>query len=431
MVESHAIEMPQGRSDAVPRAASPAPCSAVAAEPRPAPRLESVDALRGFDMLWIIGGAALGRALSEVADSDVTQFIARQFQHVEWEGFRFYDLIFPLFLFIVGISIVFSVDQALATGGRPAAMIRIVRRSVLLYVLGVFYSGGLTQPWPAVALGGVLQRIAACYLGAALLYCWVRSPRALESIAVALLVGYWALVAWVPIPDLKLTPAEVNAVARQIGSDSPLDIARAVSARIQGSYEEGRNLTNLVDFLFLPGKKAQTYYINEGLLSTAPALALPLFGMLAGLLLRSSAKSAGGKVLWLLLAGAVGLGLGWLWSWQFPVIKRIWTSSFVLMAAGYSAWLLAVFYYLIDVRQWRTWSRPFVWIGSNAITLYLGAQLLNFPAIAARLAGGDVRRLADAHLVAGAGSVLIALVSLLLVVLLARFLYVRRIFIRV
>lgn len=301
----------------------------------------------------------------------------------------------------------------------------------MLFALGVFYSGGLAKPWPDIALGGVLQRIAACYLVAALVYCWVRRPRYLLGIATALLVGYWGLVTYVPFADLKLDKENVQKIASRIGSERPFDIAQAVSERTHGSYEEGRNLTNFVDFLFLPGRKAQTYYINEGLLSTLPSVALPLFGMVAAIWLQCPTTLPGRKVLGLLLAGVACAALGWMWSWQFPVIKRIWTSSFVLVAAGYSLWLLAAFYYLIDVRQWRRWCQPFVWIGCNAITLYIGSQLIGFPAVAARLAGGDLSRLINTHVAAGAGDVLVALVGLLLVTLLARFLYVRKIFIRV
>ncbi|MBS0210187.1 MAG: DUF1624 domain-containing protein [Planctomycetes bacterium] len=395
------------------------------------PRLESVDALRGFDMLWIIGGASVARALEKLSPSRATQFLAEQLQHVTWEGFRCYDLIFPLFLFIVGISTVYSLDKALASGSRGQVAARIVRRSLLLFALGVFYSGGLAKPWPDIALGGVLQRIAACYLAAALVYCLVRRPGALLGIAAALLIGYWALVTYVPFPDLQLDKEHVQKIAKEIGSERPHEIAQAVSARTSGLYEEGRNLTNYLDFLYLPGRKAQTYYINEGLLSTLPSIALPLLGMVAAMWLRCPHTSPGRKVLGLIAAGAVCALLGWGWSWQFPVIKRIWSSSFVLLAAGYSIWLLAAFYYLIDVRQWRTWCRPFVWIGCNAITLYIGSQLLGFPSIAARLVGGSVSQYLNTRVATGSGDVMVALVGLALVVLLARFLYVRKIFIRV
>ena len=157
-------------------------------------RLVSVDALRGFDMFWIVGAGSIVQALDKMnADPEhphrVTQILATQLKHVEWEGFRFYDLIFPLFLFIVGVSMVFSLGRALTIGSRGAVIWRVFRRSLLLYVLGVFYSGGLTQQWPEVALGGVLQRIACCYLLAAIVYWSVRRPMGIAAVAVALLLG--------------------------------------------------------------------------------------------------------------------------------------------------------------------------------------------------------------------------------------------------
>ena len=410
---------------------SPAAAASSPVEPSPAGRLVSVDALRGFDMFWIIGAGAVVRALDKLSGNPATRFLSTQLQHVRWEGFRFYDLIFPLFLFIIGVSMVFSLDKAVAQGGRGRALWRVLRRSVLLYVLGVFYYGGLSQPWPDVALGGVLQRIALCYLCAALVYCFTPSAKGIVAVCAALLVGYWGLLAWAPFPDLKLDRETIERIAAQTGSTSPAEIAAAVPGRIRGVYAEGRNLTNYVDFLYLPGRKAQTYYINEGLLSTLPAIALPLFGALGGLLLKNDRVSPPRKVAWLAAAGAAGVGLSLLWAPQFPLIKRIWTSSFVVLTAGLSALLLALFYYIIDVRRRRAWCQPFVWIGGNAITLYLAAQIVNFQSLAERLAGGDVKRALDARAAEGAGSVVVALVGLLLMVLFARFLYKQRIFIRV
>jgi predicted acyltransferase len=361
----------------------------------------------------------------------VTTFLATQLQHVKWEGFRFYDLIFPLFLFIVGVSLVFSLDKALATGGRRGVLWRVFRRSVLLFALGVFYTGGLSKPWPDVSLGGVLHRIAACYFFAALIYVFVRNAKGLIAAAVMLLAGYWALLTFVPVPDLKLDKPTVNGIARQIGSDSPADVAAAVPGRIRGSYEEGRNLTNYLDFRFLPGRKAQTYYINEGLLSTMPAIALSLFGALAGLLFKNGGATPGRKIAWLCAGGAIGIALGLLWSLQFPLIKRIWTSSFVLVAGGLSALLLALFYWLVDVRLWRTWCLPFVWIGCNPLTIYILSTIVNFRDVAARLVGGSVQQFLDTHVAAGFGGLVVAIVGLLLAMLLMRFLYQRQIFLRV
>jgi predicted acyltransferase len=394
-------------------------------------RITSVDALRGFDMFWIVGAGSIVQAVKQLHENDLTRSLATQLTHVPWEGFHFYDLIFPMFLFIVGVSMVFSLDRAKAQHGRLGMLRRVLWRCVLLFALGVLYYGGLSRPWPEVQLLGVLQRIALCYLGAALIYCWVPNAPGLVASAVGLLVLYWALLTFVPFPDLRLERNVVDALSAQVGSAAPADIAAAVPARVSGVYEEGRNLTNYLDFRFLPGKKAQGYYINEGLLSTLPAIALPLFGALAGLLLKRPDLPPRRKVVWLLAGGAVGVGLGLLWSLQFPLIKRIWTSSFILLTAGLSAWLLAVFYYAIDVCGRSTWCRPFIWIGCNSILIYLAVRLVNFRELASRLTGGDVKRALDTYVAQGFGGFVIELTGLTLAILLVRFLYQRNIFLRV
>jgi predicted acyltransferase len=391
----------------------------------------SLDALRGFDMFWIVGAGAIVKALRSLRQDRYTRYAAEQLQHVTWVGFHFYDLIFPLFLFIVGTSMVFSLNRELERGGTWSAVRRIVVRSLLLYVLGVLYYGGLSRPWPEVQLAGVLQRIAACYLMAALIYCLVRSMAGLFAVAAGLLLGYWAVLALVPFPDLTLTRANVEALAARIDSDAPGAIAAAVPERIHGVYQEGRNLTNFVDFLYLPGKKPQVYYINEGLLSTLPSVALPLFGAMAGLLLQRPSLTPRQRVLWLIGGGAAGVLIGLAWSVEFPLIKRVWTSSFVVLTAGLSALLLAVFYEVVDVRRWRAWSQPFVWIGCNALTMYLAVQVVSFPKLASYLVGGDVKTFLDTHAGPGTGNVALAVVGLALVIGMARFLYARGIFLRV
>jgi predicted acyltransferase len=390
----------------------------------------SVDALRGFDMLWIVGAGTIVTALEQMKANPLTNLLATQLKHVEWVGFRFYDLIFPLFLFIVGVSLVFSLDKALALGGRTQVLWRVFRRGLLLFAAGVFYYGGVTKPWPEVQLGGVLHRIAACYVFAALIYSFVRSPRGLVLVCATLLVSFWALVTFVPVPDFKLEPPVVDEIAQRIGSNSPADITASVPGRVTGSYDEGRNLVNHLDFLYLPGKKAQRYYINEGLLSTLPAIALPLFGVLAGLLFKNGTVEPRRKIAWLVGAGICCIALGLLWSMSFPLIKRIWTSSFVLVAGGCSSLLMALFYWLVDVRQWRKWCQPLVWIGCNALTIYLASSIVGFQALAARFTGGDVRQIFDTYVANGCGGLVTACTGLLLVILFARFLYQRQIFLR-
>ena len=382
-------------------------------------------------MFWIVGAGSIVQSLGKMDDNPVTAFLVTQLTHVQWEGFRFYDLIFPLFLFIVGISIVFSLDRAREKGGRRSMVTRILRRGLLLFALGVFYYGGFSKPWPEIQLGGVLHRIAACYVLAALIYLIVPGRRGLLITSIVLPVGYWLLLTFVPFPDLKLEKDTVEAVAGRVGSGSPFAIAAATPESVRGLYEEGRNLTNFLDFLLLPGKKAQLYYINEGLLSTLPSIVLSLLGILAGQLLKNGSVASSRKVGFLLLGGAVCIALGLLWSLQFPLIKRIWTSSFVLVAGGLSAWMLALFYYLIDVRKWRRWCRPFVWIGSNALVVYLGARFVPFRDLAATFTGGDLSSFLDRHVAQGIGSVVTSAAALLLVFLFARFLFRRGIFIRV
>jgi predicted acyltransferase len=395
-------------------------------------RLLSVDALRGFDMFWIIGAGSLVTAVGKMQDNAVTRFLATQLKHCDWEGFHFYDLIFPLFLFIMGVSMVFSLDKALAQGGRVQAVGRVLRRSLLLLLLGVFYYGGVSHRWPDVQLGGVLPRIALCYLFAALIYCCCSTRlKTIAAISAGLLLGYWALMTWVPFPDLLLKAEVIKPLAAQIHSAEPADLAAATPDRISGSYEEGRNLCNYVDFRLLLGRKMSGYYINEGLLSTLPAIALCLFGIFAGRLLQSRSVGGGCKVYWLILAGATAVGVGFLWSLKMPLIKRIWTSSFVLVAGGYGAILLGVFYLLVDVWKLRRWCQPFVWIGMNSITIYLAASILKFGDLAERFVGGDVKLFLETHVAQGFGTLVQALVGLGLAIWLTRFLYQRKIFLRV
>jgi predicted acyltransferase len=348
---------------------------------------------------------------------------------VEWEGFRFYDGIFPLFLFLIGVSIVLSMDRLVAKAGRRGALTRIVRRSLLLFAVGVFYYGGLSQAWPDVSLSGVLPRIALCYLAAATLYLFL--PRkGIVMAAVACLAGYWALLMFVPFPDVNLKHDTIGKKGSQADAKPLAELFPPGAPVVRGTFEEGRNLTHYVDAVWLPGKKRNLYYSSEGLLSTLPAVATTLFGIMAGWLLTSRSISDKRKVTLLLAAGAAGIVLGCLWGLQFPIIKRLWTSSFCLVASGFSAMMLGVFYLIVDVWRRQRWCVPFLWIGSNALAIYLAVNLIDFQSIAARFAGGSVSTFLDLSLGSGFGGLVIALIALTLPVLLVRFLYQHKIFIR-
>ncbi len=393
-------------------------------------RLMSVDALRGFDMFWIIGAESLFAALNQMSKSKPTQFLANQLEHVEWEGVHFYDLIFPLFVFIMGVSVVFSLSKIIEREGRVAAMKRVVRRGVLLFALGLFYYGGLSTPVENMRVMGVLNRIALCYLFGGLIFCNFK-PRGMAGICVGLLLGYWALMALVPFPDVRPKPGGDTVITKdhfttvaQLNMDS--------TNMLRGSYIQGVNLANYLDQKYLPGRKHDGTYDPEGLLSTLPAVATCLLGIFAGLLLKSCDVCQTRKVVYLLSFGAGGVLLGFLWGTQFPVIKKIWTSSYVLVAGGYSAMLLGLFYWIVDVLKYQKWCQPFVWIGMNSITVYLTANILTggFDKLATRFAGGDVKAFFDIRVAQGAGDLVVAIVGLLLAFCLAHFLYRKKIFLR-
>ena len=371
-------------------------------------RVVSIDALRGFSFIGILGGDGIAWSLGEMSDgksgilSDAGIFVRDQFSHVAWEGFSFYDLIFPLFVFVTGVSIVFSLTHLVEREGKGAAYRRVLRRSLLLFGLGLLYYGGMSRHWPDIRLLGVLQRIAICYLFASFLFLSFRW-RGLVAAFVLLVGGYWALMTFVPVPD--------------VGA---------------GSYAMDANLANWIDFNYLPGMKWDVTRDPEGLLSTLPAIGSCLLGVLAGLLLQDRRVAPRQKSLWLVGAGMLMVVVGYLWGLQFPIIKQIWTSSFVLVAGGYSAILLGVFYQVIDVWEWRTWPTVFVWIGANAITLYMLGNVMNYyETVATRFVGGDVADFLDTHVTPGTGHLLAAAGGLALAISAANYLYRHKIFLRV
>ncbi len=398
----------------------------------PAPsRLMSLDALRGFDMFWIMGGDALASSLGKLSKDPVTQTIASQLSHVEWAGFHFYDLIFPLFVFIVGVSIVFSLNKAIEQHGLAGALKRVFTRFAIMFAVALFYSGGFSSAWPDIRLLGVLNRIALCYLGAALIFCLFRDRwKAIASVAGGLLVGYWALMTFVPFPDLRPVNASGEPAAGQMTATSIAQLNWGTTNSLKGVFEPGLNLAHYVDAKYLPGKKWDKTWDPEGLLSTIPAIGSCLLGVLAGLLLRHQRVEERRKVGILMAAGVVSVIAGFAWGTQFPVIKKIWSSSFVLVTAGYSALLLGAFYLVIDVWKKQWWCQPFVWYGMNPITVYLADNLLGFRRVASRLLGTDVKAFFDTHITDGFGDLMLSFGEIGIGLCLVWFLYRRRIFLR-
>jgi predicted acyltransferase len=314
-----------------------------------------------------------------------------------------------MFVFIAGASLVFSLSKTIAASGKGAAVRRIAFRSIALFLLGILSYGGMANKWPGIRIAGVLQRIAICYMVAALLFTFFR-PRTLAIVAVSLLLLYWGLMALMPVPGVG-----------------------------RGNFAERMNLADYIDKQALPGRKWDKDHDPEGILSTLPAIASCLLGVFAGLLLRNGGVPPWKKSAILILAGTASVALGMAWGGmfpgsphlaflsplKFPVVKKIWTSSFVLVAGGYSAAVLGLFYLVVDIGKLRFWALPFRWIGMNAITLYMLHGLFRFDKFADKFVGGNV-----AHWLGRYDEVARTGVALIFVLLLARFLYRRSIFLR-
>lgn len=330
-------------------------------------RLRSIDALRGFDMFWIIRGDRLCKEIGIWLDKPL---LVQQFEHVKWNGFRFYDLIFPLFLFIVGVVLPFSLakysEPNAATIDRRHAYGRIVRRTLLLIALGLIYNGFLKFDFHDFRWFGVLQRIGVCYCLAALAVLHFRVAG--QAVLCAVLVGgYWALLRYVPAPGFS--PFDLSMEGNLVGF-----VDRTVNDFI-ASWHLGNWYALPSKFCCYPGGD------NEGILSTIPAVGTTLLGALAGNWLRTQ-YSAGVKFGGLALAAVACLAGGYFWNFSFPINKILWTSSFVLWAGGWSFALLALFYLVIDVLGFQRWAFFFVVIGMNPITIYVMQQFVDFKKIA-------------------------------------------------
>jgi len=327
-------------------------------------RLVSLDALRGFDMLFIMGGAGLIASLAEWFPCDFTAVLAEQMEHVEWNGLRHHDTIFPLFLFIAGISFPFSLAKQRGQGRSEWAIHRkVLVRGLLLVFLGMVYNGLLDLDFENLRVASVLGRIGLAWMFAALIFMHT-GWRGRAGITSALLVGYWLLAGFVPAPDAQ-----------------GADILTA-----EGS------IVGYIDRILLPGRVLYGSIDPEGILGTVPAIATALLGMFVGESLTSGlSQRSGAKVTaWMVLAGIVMLALGLLWGEVFPVNKKMWTSSFVLVVGAYSTLMFALFYYIIDVLRWRRWTFFFTVIGMNSITIYLAQRFVRFSYTSEKLFGGLV-----------------------------------------
>lgn len=326
----------------------------------PSQRLASIDALRGFDMFWIMGGGPFIQEFLKIFANPLPVWLDRQFDHVEWEGFVGWDLIMPLFLFVVGVSLPFSIGKRIAMGETRGQIYRkVATRSVILWILGMIAQGHLLEfdSHNLQFYSNTLQAIAAGYIisSIALVEFKIRGQAILTG---GLMVAYAICLFVIPVPGIgagHLTP-EGN-------------VAIYIDKAILGRFQDGT-----------------TY---SWILTSLGFGATVLIGVLAGQLLRSGLSGIR-KAQFLAGGGVACLAGGWLISFALPIIKHIWTSSMILWSGGLSLLLLALFYWLIDVKGYRRWAFPFIVIGVNAIVAYM-ADLFPWKEISTILFGGLAR----------------------------------------
>ena len=313
-------------------------------------RLYSLDALRGFDMFWILGGEEIVHSLATITGSPVMKAMSDQLTHPEWHGFHFYDLIFPLFLFLAGVATPFSVGKELDKGkSRNQLLMRVVKRGLILVLLGVIHNNHLElKPIAEIRFGSVLGRIGLAYMFANIIYLYTNQRGQIIWFC-SLLIGYWFLLLFNAAPGFE-----------------------------RGDLTVEGNFVSYLDRMIMPGKLYLVIHDPEGLVSTIPAIGTGLLGIYAGNILKNAPLSPEQKSLRLLILGVAFIVLGQLWNIVFPINKNLWTSSFVLYVGGLSLMLLALFFYVIDVRGIKRWAFFFSVIGMNSILIYMSGQFIRW-----------------------------------------------------
>jgi predicted acyltransferase len=300
-------------------------------------RLVSLDVFRGITIA----------AMVLVNNPGTWEHIHWPLEHAQWHGWTPTDLVFPFFLFIVGVAITLAFGGRVESGRTSGVYLKIAKRTLIIFGIGLFLNGlpyfGLSE----LRIPGVLQRIAVCYFFASILFLTTKI-RTQVTITIALLLGYWLLVRFIPAPGFAA-----------------------------GDLTKEGSLPSFIDRVVF-GKHVWAQakvYDPEGLLSTVPALATALIGLLTGSWLRSK-KSAYEKVAGLFVVGAICIAVGWAWNSFFPINKALWTSSYVLFTGGLALQFLALCYWVIDINGYRRWAKPFEIFGLNAIALYIVADLI-------------------------------------------------------
>jgi len=361
-------------------------------------RLQSLDTLRGFDMAMLVGGAGILIALSRLTGWGWMEAIETQMHHVKWEGFRFYDLIFPLFMFISGVAIPYAINSKVEKGVAKSVLFRkIFIRLLALIGFGFLYNGLLSRGFTNFRYVSVLSQIGFGYFFAALISLYSKSIKGVIYWLLGIMGGVAVLQLFVPVPGYGA-----------------------------GTFEPGTSINAWLDQLLIPGRLHGEVFDPEGVLCIVSAVTITMMGALAGYLIRSGKSEPAKKALYIAIAGVLAIAISLGLEPVYPVIKSMWTVSYVLRAAGVSALLLASFYYVIDVRGSKSWTLFFRVFGMNSITIYMADRIIDFHGISRFFLNWT-----SVHINEQWGALFIACGVLILQWALMLFLYRRKIFLRV
>jgi len=295
-------------------------------------RLISLDVMRGITIVGMI----------IVNTPGSWDYVYPPLLHAEWNGITPTDLVYPFFLFMIGIAITLAFSKRLVAGAsKTDLMKKVTKRSAIIFALGLFLWLFPTFDFANLRIPGVLQRIALVYFFCSLIFLNTPSWKAQVTWGMSLLVIYWVLMTMVPVP----------------GYGEPL-------------LEPGKNLAAWLDNLLIPGVMWQGTWDPEGILSTVPSIVTGITGILAGYIVLSK-MTAERKIIWMMVMGTISLAAGYLWGLDFPINKNIWTSSYVLVSSGMAFLMLGTLYWFVDVLEYKKWTPFFVAFGSNAITAYV------------------------------------------------------------
>jgi predicted acyltransferase len=342
-------------------------------------------------MVLLVGIERVLEALEAATDWPWMDALEGQFHHVSWVGFRFYDLIFPLFMFVSGVAIPYAIHSKLEKGVPHRLLLKkIFVRLIVLVAFGIIYNKTLRDGFADVRYPSVLGQIGFGYFFAALIFLYTKQIKRTVYWLVGIMAGVTILHLFVPVPGYGA-----------------------------GTFEKGTNINAWIDSFIFGGSDP------EGLLCMVSAIAITLMGALAGYLIRSVAVSQAKKAMYLFIAGSVLIALALLVSPYYPIIKKMWTVPFIMLTGGISAIALSVFYFVIDVKGSRNWTLFFRVFGMNSITIYMGSKILSFKGISHFFLGWT-----NLHISEEWGAVIIAAGAVALQWALLYFLYKQKIFLK-